>query len=348
MLRIGVVGYGYWGPNIVRNFSKIDGAQVVRVCDKREDALKALQKENPNIEISTSADDVLEAPDIDVVAVVTPVSTHYPLAKKALLNGKHVFVEKPFTATSEQAEELIEIAESRSLCIMVDHTFIFTGAVRRIKELIGDETLGKIYYYDSTRVNLGLFQHDVNVVWDLAPHDFSIMDYLLTEKPEALTANGVAHVSNMEDVSYVTMYFKNNLIAHFNVNWLSPVKVRNTLIGGEKKMLVWNDLDPDEKIKIYDKGIEVDNLKSLYNLLVSYRSGDIWAPRLDSTEALRLECSHFVECIEKGTKPINDGASGLRVVRMLEACNESLAKRGQLVEIPQFADSGVNPGMLVS
>lgn len=348
MLRIGVVGYGYWGPNIVRNFSKIDGAKVVRVSDKREDALKALQKENPNIEISTSADDILTAADIDVVAVVTPVSTHYPLAKKALLNGKHVFVEKPFTATSEQAEELIEIAESRSLCIMVDHTFIFTGAVRRIKELIEDETLGKIYYYDSTRVNLGLFQHDVNVIWDLAPHDFSIMDYLLTEQPEALTANGVAHVSDMEDVSYVTMYFKDNLIAHFNVNWLSPVKVRNTLIGGEKKMLVWNDLNPDEKIKIYDKGIDVDNLKSLYNLLVSYRSGDIWAPKLDGTEALRLECSHFVDCIENGTRPINDGASGLRVVRMLEACNESLAKRGQLVEIPQFADSGVNPGMLVS
>ncbi|MFP4681385.1 MAG: Gfo/Idh/MocA family protein [Chitinispirillaceae bacterium] len=348
MLRIGVVGYGYWGPNIVRNFSKIDGAKVVRVSDRRKDALEALQKENPNIEISTSADDVLAAPDIDVVAVVTPVSTHYPLAKKALLNGKHVFVEKPFTATSEQAEELIEIAESKSLCIMVDHTFIFTGAVRRIKKLIEEETLGNIYYYDSTRVNLGLFQHDVNVVWDLAPHDFSIMDYLLTEKPEALTANGVAHVSDMEDVSYVTMYFRNDLIAHFNVNWLSPVKVRNTLIGGEKKMLVWNDLNPDEKIKIYDKGIEVDNLKSLYNLLVSYRSGDIWAPKLDGTEALSLECSYFIECIEKGNRPINDGASGLRVVRMLEACNESLAKRGQLVEIPQFEDSGVNPAMLVS
>ncbi len=348
MLRIGVVGYGYWGPNIVRNFSAVDGAKVVRVCDKRTESLMALKKENPSVETTTSLESVVCAPDIDVVAVVTPVSTHYDIAHKALENGKHVFVEKPFTYSSSQAEELINLAESKSLTIMVDHTFIFTGAVRMIKQLIEKETLGNIYYYDSTRVNLGLFQHDVNVIWDLAPHDFSIMDFLLSKNPDALTANGMAHVNNMEDVAYVTMYFSDNLIAHFNVNWLSPVKVRTTLLGGEKKMLVWNDLNPDEKIKVYDKGIDVNNLKSIYNLLVSYRSGDIWAPKLDGTEALKLECRHFVECIENGQRPINDGESGLRVVRMLEACNESLQNKGKIVDLSKYhcVDSGVNPGVL--
>lgn len=348
MLHIGVIGYGYWGPNIVRNFSATPGIKVLKVCDKRRDALKNLQNEIPSIEITTSLNDVLESPQIDVVAVVTPVSTHYELAKKALQNGKHVFVEKPFTDTAEHALELIELAESKNLKIMVDHTFLFTGAVRMIRDLIKKDTLGKIYYYDSTRVNLGLFQHDVNVVWDLAPHDFSIMDYLIDEQPQALSANGIAHVNNMEDMAYVTIYFQSNLIAHFNVNWLSPVKIRTTLIGGEKKMLVWNDVNPDEKIKVYDKGVDVSNRETVYNLLVSYRSGDMWVPKLDGSEALRLECRHFVECIEKGITPINDGRSGLRVVRLLEACSESLKNRGKLVDLTGVSvSSGVNPGVLV-
>lgn len=333
MLRIGVIGFGYWGPNIVRNFSSVDGARVIMVCDKRAEALKSLARDFPSITVTNSVDDIVKSPEVDVVAIVTPVSTHFELAKRALENGKHVFVEKPFTDTVAHAEELVELAEWKNLTIMVDHTFIFTGAVRATKEFIEKDTLGKIYYYDSTRVNLGLFQHDVNVIWDLAPHDFAIMDYLIDEKPEAITANGIAHVNNMEDMAYITIYFQSNLIAHFNVNWLSPVKVRTTLIGGEKKMLVWNDVNPDEKIKIYDKGVEVKSRESVYNLLVSYRTGDMWVPKIDGTEALKLECKHFVDCIENGLTPINDGKAGLRTVKLLEACNQSLRERGKLIKL---------------
>jgi len=349
MLNAGVIGFGYWGPNIVRNLSSTKGITVTKVCDRRLEAISRLQQEFPSIETTSSAAEILESPLIDMVAVVTPVSSHYELAKRALQNGKHVFVEKPFTDTVEHARELIELAESKNLKIMVDHTFLFTGAVRSIKDLIDKGTLGKIYYYDSTRVNLGLFQHDVNVVWDLGPHDLSIMDFLISEQPTALTANGIAHVNKMEDMAYVTLYFQSNLIAHFNVNWLSPVKVRTTLIGGEKKMLYWNDVDPDEKIKIYDKGVDVKNREGIYNLLVSYRSGDMWAPKIDATEALKLECKHFLECIETGKDPINDGKSGMRVVRLLEACNESLKGRGKLIDLSaRFSEcAGVNPGMLV-
>jgi len=267
-----------------------------------------------------------------VVAIATPVFTHYELAKKALLKGKHVFVEKPFTHTTEQAEELIELAEKKRLKIMVGHTFLFTGAVRKMKELIDGGDLGDLLYFDSTRVNLGLFQHDVNVLWDLAPHDLAIMDYLITEKPSAVVATGESHYNRgMEDLAYVTFYFPKNLIAHINVNWLSPVKVRTTLIGGKKKMLVWNDLDPDVKIRVYDKGVKVTNKEGVYDLLVSYRSGDMWAPRLDQTEALKLLVDHFIDCVSNGTRPINDGSAGLRVVKMLQAADRSLKKKGEMV-----------------
>jgi predicted dehydrogenase len=281
--------------------------------------------------VTSDCNDIIFSKDIDAVAVITPVSTHYELAKRALQNGKHIFVEKPFTATVAQAAELIELAEKKNLMIMVDHTFVFTGAVRKIKEIIEGNILGDIYYYDSMRVNLGLFQHDVNVVWDLAPHDFSIMDYLIDEKPEAITASGKSHINAHEDVAYITAYFQNNIIAHFNVNWLSPVKVRTTLIGGERKMLVWNDVDADEKIKLYDKGVEVKNKENVYNLLVSYRSGDMWAPKVDQVEALKLEAEYFVDCVTNGKTPVNDGHAGLRVVKMLEACNKSLKNHGQMV-----------------
>src|SRR3990172_7004204 len=257
MINVGVIGYGYWGPNIVRNFNSIDGSKVLLICDSDQASLKRASKAHPYTTVTTDFRDVISSPDIDMVAVVTPVSTHFELAKKALQNGKHVFVEKPFTATVAEAEELIELADKKRLTIMVDHTFIFTGAVRKIKQLIDKKTLGDLYYYDSVRVNLGLFQRDVNVIWDLAPHDFAIMDYLVEEKPVAVAACGKAHVSRMEDTAYVTVHFNNNMIAHFNVNWLSPVKVRTTLIGGEKKMLVGNELEPEEKIKIYDGGVEV-------------------------------------------------------------------------------------------
>ncbi|KMQ50697.1 oxidoreductase, Gfo/Idh/MocA family [Chitinispirillum alkaliphilum] len=333
MLSIGVIGYGYWGPNIVRNLNGVSGAQVVAVCDKNREALERIGKTNSDIRLLSDNDELLKDPKIDAVAIVTPVSTHYELAKKALLNGKHIFVEKPFTATSLQAIDLIEIAERENLKIMVDHTFLFTGAVRKIKSLISEGKLGDIYYYDSIRVNLGLFQHDVNVVWDLAPHDFSIMRYLIEDKPVALSAWGCSHINKLEDIAYVTVHFSSSKIAHFSVNWLSPVKVRTTLIGGERKMLVWNDVNPDEKIKVYDRGVEAKSSQGIYDLLVSYRSGDMWAPKVEQTEALKLECQHFVDCILNDTVPLNSGYSGLEVVQMLEACDESLRNEGRMISM---------------
>jgi predicted dehydrogenase len=240
-------------------------------------------------------------------------------------------VEKPFTSNVAQAEELINLAEQKNLQIMVDHTFLFTGAVRKIEKLLKEGTLGKLYYYDSTRVNLGLFQHDCNVIWDLAPHDLSIMNHLLHKDAEAISATGQAHLNSHEDIAFITAYYPDKMIAHVNVNWISPVKVRTTLIGGEKKMLVWNDLEADEKLKIYDKGVDVKSQEGVYNLLVSYRSGDMWAPQVEQVEALKLELGYFVECISKSKKPFNDGCAGIKVVRMLEAASKSLAKRGEIV-----------------
>jgi predicted dehydrogenase len=283
--------------------------------------------------VTSDSNELLRATDVDAIAVVTPVRTHYELAKAALENGKHVFVEKPFTCTSAQAEELIELADRKNLKIMVDHTFLFTGAVKRIRQFIEDGTLGDLYYYDSTRVNLGLFQHDVNVIWDLAPHDLSIMDYLIKEKPEAIVATGERHLNGVADVAYLTLYYPNNIIGHINVNWLSPVKVRTTLIGGEKKMLVWNDLEADEKIKVYDKGVEMSNGEGRYKLLVSYRSGDMWAPQIEQLEALRVEAAYFVDCVLNNKKPLNDGVAGLHVVRMLEAADQSLQQKGKIVHL---------------
>ena len=331
MVKFGVIGYGYWGPNVVRNLQTLEGAQVVAVCDKSTAARRRVHRSYPNIYVTADASELMSSPDIDAVAVVTPVWTHFELAKEALENGKHIFVEKPFTSNVAQAEKLIELAQQKNLKIMVDHTFLFTGAVKKIKQLLQEGSLGKLYYYDSTRVNLGLFQHDINVIWDLAPHDLSIMDYLIEKSPEALVATGQTHLNGFEDVAFITLYFPEQVIAHVNVNWLSPVKVRTTLIGGEKKMLVWNDLEADEKVKIYDKGVNITNQEGLYELLVNYRSGDMWAPQLEQVEALRQELTYFVDCISNNRTPFNDGAAGLRVVRMLEAANESLSKRGALV-----------------
>lgn len=332
-IQMGVIGYGYWGPQIVRNFTGVEGCRVARVCDKSPDAQRRIRQAYPGVEVTPDAADVLQAPDIDAVAVVTPVWTHFELAKAALENGKHVFVEKPFTSTADQAERLIELAQKNKLQIMVDHTFLFTGAVRKIQELISAGALGDLYYYDSTRVNLGLFQHDVNVIWDLAPHDLSIMDFLIGEEPEAVVATGEKHLNGHEDVAYITIYFKRSVIAHINVNWLSPVKVRTTLIGGEKKMLLWNDLEADEKVKVYDKGVTVKNGESLYKMLISYRTGDMWAPKVEQTEALRAEAAYFVECLTKDQRPFNDGLAGHRVVKLLEAADQSIKNRGKLVRL---------------
>jgi predicted dehydrogenase len=331
MIRMGIIGYGYWGPNIARNLSSIDSVRVTAICDKSAASLAKAARAYPCATVTTDASEILCSPDIDAIAVITPVWTHFELAKTALCNGKHVFVEKPFTSTSKQAEALIELADKTGLTIMVDHTFLFTGAVRKIRQLIDDDTFGKLYYYDSTRVNLGLFQHDVDVIWDLAPHDLSIVDYLIGQEPQGIVATGVPHLNGMADVAYMMIYYPDSVIAHINVNWLSPVKIRMTLIGGEKKMLVWNDLEVDEKIKIYDRGVQITSTEGVHDLLVSYRSGDMWAPKVEATEALKAELKYFVDCIEKNERPFNDGTAGLRVVRMLEAAEESLQRKGDVV-----------------
>lgn len=334
MLRLGVIGYGYWGPNIVRNFLAHPGATVTRLCDSRPAMLEKATAQYPDLACTTDAQELIGASDIDAVAIITPVSAHYPLAKAALEAGKHIFVEKPFTATIEEAEELLELAGKQNLTVMVDHTFLFTPAVRKIKTLVDDGTLGDLYYYDSTRINLGLFQKDVNVIWDLAPHDFSILDYVATSKPVAVSATGFDHFGRqLENMAYVTIDFASNMIAHFNLNWLSPVKVRRTLIGGSNKMLLWDDLSPDEKIKIYDAGVEVNDTEDLYQMMVSYRAGDMWSPRLDQMEALRAEAAYFVECVETGATPFNDGEAGLRVVRLLDATARSLREDSRKVSL---------------
>ena len=333
MIRVGIIGYGYWGPRLARNFNDLEACELAVIADQRPDALRRARQAYPQARGTLQASDVICSPDVDAVAVVTPVWTHFELAKAALENGKHVFVEKPFTSTADQAKELIDLADRKHLQIMVDHTFLFTGAVKKIRQLIQEGALGPLYYYDSTRVNLGLFQHDVNVIWDLAPHDLAIMDHLIQEKPEFVTATGQAHFNGLEDLAYITVYFGNQVIAHVNVNWLSPVKVRTTLIGGEKKMLVWNDLEADEKIKIYDKGVAITKREGVYDLLVSYRSGDMWAPKLVQTEALAAETRHFCECVCNNQKPMNDGLAGLRVVEILEAADKSLKDRGRPVSL---------------
>jgi len=328
---VAVIGYGYWGPNIVRNLQAINNFEIATICDRSPNALQRASRMYPNLDLTTDFSEVLGSTGIDAVAVITPVWTHFELAKAALENGKHVFVEKPFTSTSAQAEELIELAERKHLKIMVDHTFLFSGPVMKIRELIDAGTLGPLYYFDSTRVNLGLFQHDVNVVWDLAPHDLSIMDHIIGDKPEAVVSTGGKHLNGLADVAFITVYFPRNVIAHVNVNWLSPVKVRTTLIGGEHKMLVWNDLDADEKIKVYDKGVKITNTEDVHDLLVSYRSGDVWAPKVEQTEALKVELEYFAECIRLDRTPFNDGVAGLRIVKLLEAADQSLKERGRIV-----------------
>ncbi len=334
MLKIGIIGYGYWGPNLVRNFNSLDAAKILAVCDKAPESLEKVRRIYPGVGTCTDYRDITSSPEIDAVVIVTPVFSHYELARRALENGKHVFVEKPFTSTSAQAEELLEMAHKKGLKIMVDHTFLFTGAVKKIKELVDQGVLGDLFYYDSMRVNLGLFQHDVNVVWDLAPHDLSVMDYVIKSKPLAISATGMDHFGRKtENIAYITVYLEDNAVAHFNVNWLSPVKIRTTLIGGSKRMAVWNDLEADEKVKIYDKGIDIGSREGIYNLLVNYRSGDMWAPKLERAEALKTESEYFVNCIMNGVQPINDGHAGLRVVRMLEASDSSIRARGRIVEL---------------
>jgi predicted dehydrogenase len=335
MIKVGVIGYGYWGPNLVRNFMAAPGSAVTRVCDLREERLAPLNKLYPGIKTCNNSTDLINDPLIDAVVIATPVSSHFDLALAALQAGKHILVEKPLAARSAQARRLIEEASARNLVLLVDHTFVYTDAVRKIRELIASGQLGEIYYYDAVRVNLGLFQHDVNVIWDLAIHDLSIMDYVLPAKPVAISATGISHIPGQpENVAYITLFFAGAQIAHVHVNWLTPVKVRHTLIGGSEKMILYDDLEPSEKLKVYDKGISVTpRPEDVYKMLVSYRSGDMWAPRLDNTEALQTEAQHFIECIENGSQPDTDGLAGLRMVTMIEAAETSLRDRGRLIEL---------------
>ncbi|MEP6921905.1 MAG: Gfo/Idh/MocA family oxidoreductase [bacterium] len=335
MIRIGVIGYGYWGPNLVRNFMEAPGSTVAAVCDLRPERLVHLQLRYPSIRTVTSCQELFKDSSIDAIAVATPVSSHFELAMAALKAGKHVLVEKPLASNSDQALQLIEEAARRKRVLMVDHTFVYTSAVRKIRELITSNALGDIYYYDAVRVNLGLFQHDVNVIWDLAIHDLSIMDYVLPSRAIAVSATGISNLPGQpENVAYITLFFENPQIAHVHVNWLTPVKVRHTLIGGSEKMILYDDLEPSEKVKIYDKGVTVSQApEAVYEMLVSYRSGDMWAPRLDATEALQTEALHFIDCIEHNAKPETDGEAGLRLVRIVEAAEKSLRARGELVQI---------------
>ena len=340
MINIGVVGYGYWGPNVARNFHATAGAKLVAVSDISEKRLGLAQSHYPFIKAIKDPLELIRSKDVDAVAIVTPVFAHYEMAKAALLAGKHIFVEKPFTSTSAQARELIDLAAKKNLKIMVDHTFLFTGAVKKIKEVIDSGELGKLLFYDSVRVNLGLFQHDVNVIWDLAPHDLSIMDYVIDKKPVAISAHGSVHFQGeFEDIAYVAVEFEGNgFIAHFHVNWLSPVKIRKTLISGDKKMLVWDDLDPDEKIKIYDRGVDVKSANGQQErhprapgeLPVGRRAT---SPSSTATEALKAEAQYFVECVEKNQEPFNNGQAGLQVVRLLEAADESIKHGGKRIEL---------------
>lgn len=335
MLKVGVIGYGYWGPNLVRNFMEAPGSNVVAVADLRGERLAQVNVRYPSIRTTTDCRELFDDTSIDAIVIATPVSSHFDLAMAALKADKHVLVEKPLAATSEQSIQLIEEAERRKKVLMVDHTFVYTSAVRKIRELITSNALGDIYYYDAVRVNLGLFQHDVNVIWDLAIHDLSVMDYVLPTKATAVSATGISHIAGQpENVAYITLFFDAPQIAHVHVNWLTPVKVRHTLIGGSEKMILYDDLDPSEKVKVYDKGIKVSQSpEAVYELLVSYRSGDMWAPRLDATEALQTEAVHFIDCVANQKTPETDGHAGLRMVRIVEAAEKSLRARGELVEI---------------
>lgn len=335
MIKVGIVGYGYWGPNLVRNFMEVEGGMVSAVCDARPERLELVKSRYPSIALVTDFDALLSRKDVDALALATPVSTHASLAIQALKAGKHVLVEKPLAHSYEACQQVIEEAERQGLALMVDHTFPYTGAVRKIKELVDSGELGEILYYHSVRVNLGLFQHDISVVWDLAVHDLSIIEVLASEHPIGVSATGMSHVEGQpENVAYMTLFFPGKTIAHIHVDWLAPVKVRQTLIGGSKKMVVYNDLEATEKIKVYDHGVVLEtDPDSIYDMRVGYRTGDMWAPKLDDSEALRTMARQFLRAIATGERPLTHAESGARIVRVLEAATESIAGRGALVPV---------------
>ncbi len=334
MINIAVIGYGYWGPNLIRNFQETDGARVSTCCDLNEARLAQVKAKYPTINVTTSYDEVLKDTTIDAVAISTPVGTHYEFARKALEHGKHVLVEKPLTASVAEGEKLVDLSQKLRLTIMVDHTFIYTGAVRKMKEIITSGDLGDLYYFDSVRINLGLVQKDVNVLWDLAPHDIAILEHLVDEMPVSVCATGACHMGNgIENVAYMTVYFNSGLIGHFHNNWISPVKIRTVLVGGSRKMILYDDMESSEKVKVYDRGIDVVTPEGLREARLAYRLGDMWAPRLDTSEALRLVAAEFADCIATGRTPMTDGISGLNVVKILEASEMSIKHRGKEVKL---------------
>ena len=329
-MNIGIIGYGYWGPNLVRNFSLVNNCKVKMVSDFRQDRLVIVSKTYPGIKVSTDPDDILLSKEIDAVVIATPVFTHFSLAKKALENGKHVLLEKPMTSTIKEAEELMNLAKQKGLLLMVDHTFLYTGAVMKMKQLINEKTIGEIQYFDSSRINLGLFQIDVNVLWDLAPHDISILLHLINKKPYSVNATGVSHTKNgIENVAYLTINYSENFIAHFSCSWTSPVKLRTMLIGGDKKMLVFNDLEPSEKIRIYDTGYNYKTDEEKNRLMVDYRTGDVYIPKLESKEALFGMASDFINSIINKTEPLSNSKLGLDVIQILEASQQSIKNKGK-------------------
>ncbi len=334
MIKIGIIGYGYWGINLLRNFMNAENCQVKTVVDFRPERLQIAQKAYPNIGITTNFDDVLNDLEIDAVVIATPVFLHFELAKKALLAGKHVLVEKPLTASLAEATELVELADSKKLKLAVDHTFLFTGSVQKIKSLVDSETLGKIQYFDSTRINLGLFQPDVNVIWDLAPHDISILNYIITEKPVSVICTGQSHTSaRLENIAFLNVLYQSDFIAHFNCSWISPVKIRRILIGGDKKMCLYDDLEPTEKLKIYDTGFSYKTEEDKHKMLVDYRVGDIFIPKIAQNEALNAMANDFINAIITDSKPLVDGQAGVDVVRILEAAQLSIQNNGKEIKL---------------
>lgn len=342
-INIGVIGCGYWGPNLLRNFAENEGAQLRWICDVDEDRLASMSRRYPMAQTTTDYGALVSDSTLDAVAVVTPVATHFAIARELLRAGKHVLLEKPLAATARETEELIDLAEANGRNLMVDHTFIYTGAVRKMKELVSSGELGDLLYFDSIRINLGLFQRDINVLWDLAPHDLSIMDFLIDRQPHTISALGSSHIERgIENIAYLVMLFPDEFIAHFHFNWLAPVKIRRTMIAGSSKMILYDDIEPTEKVRVYDKGVtasRVGDREAAYQTLVSYRTGDVWAPKLDTTEALRYVVAEFLDSINQGRKPLTDGYAGLRVVRLLEAAQQSMKNGGQAVTLADAAQA---------
>jgi predicted dehydrogenase len=334
--RVAIVGCGYWGQNLIRNFADLEEVEVTAVCDFSVTALARIKRRYPTVELKPNYQDIITDSRITGVVIATPVSTHYTLARDALMAGKHVLVEKPLATSSTQVLDLIELSEKQGKTLMVDHTFLYTGAVRCMKSLIDSGDIGDLLYFDSVRISLGLVQSDINVLWDLAPHDFSIMNYLCDRAPVSISATGMKHLGcRFENIAYVAVHFEDNLIAHFHLNWLAPVKVRRTLVGGSKKMIVYDDMETSEKVKVYDKGISVNyDPEHRERLLTGYRNGDMRAPNLDSGEALRLMARDFERAMTGKGPPVSDGYSGYRVVRLLEMAQYSMAQNGRPVELP--------------